>query len=150
VDLVLDHTINPRCIIDLFGLPLNLDVSQIESPSVERITEQDIEENFNTYHNLVVEPTLSPRLEEFGLLNNIAHEEMRNEEIKGEETFGFPILDLEPNVAMKYIPPLVLPNSQGMSTEYPNAFLFEFDILCRIYYYANNAQKVKMFPMTLK
>ena len=37
-----------------------------------------------------------------------------------------------------------------MSTEDPNSFLFEFDILCRTYNYVNDAQKLKLFPATLK
>ena len=37
-----------------------------------------------------------------------------------------------------------------MSTEDPDAFLFEFGILCRSYTYINDAQKLKLFPATLK
>jgi hypothetical protein len=37
-----------------------------------------------------------------------------------------------------------------MSTEDPYAFLFEFDILCRSYNYVDDAQKLKLFPTTLK
>jgi hypothetical protein len=100
-------------------------VSQIESPTIEGTTEKDIKDHFNTYHNPVVEPSLSPRLEEFGLFGNMADEERRNEETEGEATFGFPILDLAPNVAMKNIPPSVLPNFRGMATKDLDAFLFE-------------------------
>ena len=50
---------------------------------------------------------------------------------------------------MKNINPSVL-TFHGMSTEDPNAFLFEFDILCRSYNYVNDAQKMKLFPATLK
>jgi hypothetical protein len=35
-----------------------------------------------------------------------------------------------------------------MSTEDPNAFLFEFDILHRSYNYVDDAQKLKLFPST--
>ena len=54
-----------------------------------------------------------------------------NKEENTESTFGFPILDLEPNVNMKNIPPSVFPNFYGKSTEDSDTFLFEFDILCR-------------------
>ena len=37
-----------------------------------------------------------------------------------------------------------------MSTEDPDTFLFEFDILCRSYNYVDDAQKLKLFPTTLK
>ena len=37
-----------------------------------------------------------------------------------------------------------------MSTEDPNAFLFKFDILRRSYNNVDDAQKLKLFPATLK
>jgi hypothetical protein len=37
-----------------------------------------------------------------------------------------------------------------MITEDPDAFLFEFDILCQSYNYVDDAQKLKLFPATLK
>ena len=37
-----------------------------------------------------------------------------------------------------------------MSTEDLDAFLFEFDILCRSYNYIDDAQKLKLFPATMK
>jgi hypothetical protein len=37
-----------------------------------------------------------------------------------------------------------------MSIEDPYLFLFEFDILCRTYNYLDDAQKLKLFPATLK
>lgn len=43
-----------------------------------------------------------------------------------------------------------MPNFYGKSTEDPNTFLFEFDILCRSYNYVTDAQKLKLFPATLK
>ena len=51
---------------------------------------------------------------------------------------------------MKNIPFLALPNFHGLSSEDPDEFLFEFDILCRSYDYVTNAQKLKLFPTTLK
>jgi hypothetical protein len=103
-------TVNPECITDLFGLPLNMVVSQIESPTIEGTTKQDIEDHFNTYHNPVVEPSFITKVGRIWFVGNMEDEERRNEETEGEATFGFPILDLAPNVAMKNIPPSVLPN----------------------------------------
>ena len=51
---------------------------------------------------------------------------------------------------MKNISPLVLPHFHGKSTEDSDEFLFEFDILCRIYDYTSSEQKLKLFPATLK
>ena len=36
------------------------------------------------------------------------------------------------------------------SNEDPDTFLFDFDILCRIYNYLQDAHKLKLFPATLK
>jgi hypothetical protein len=51
---------------------------------------------------------------------------------------------------MNNIPLPSLPHFHGMSIEYPDSFLFEFYILCRIYNYTDSAQKLKLFPATLK
>ena len=51
---------------------------------------------------------------------------------------------------MKNIPPSALPHFHGMTSEDPDFFLFEFDILCRSYNYIRDAQKLKLFPVTLK
>ena len=67
-----------------------------------------------------------------------------------ETNFGFPTLDLARDVSMKNIPPSSLPTFYGKSTEDPDTFLFEFDILCRSYNYLQDAQKLKLFPATLK
>jgi hypothetical protein len=37
-----------------------------------------------------------------------------------------------------------------MASEDPDAFLFEFDILCRTYGYTDDAHKLRLFPATLK
>jgi hypothetical protein len=75
-------------------------------------------------------------------------------EVKDENSFstlGFPIGDLPRGAApMKNIPLSALPNFHGLSSEDPDEFLFEFDILCRSYDYVSNAQKLKLFPATLK
>ena len=67
-----------------------------------------------------------------------------------ETTFGFPILDLAQDVNMKNIPASSLPTFYGKSTEDPDTFLFEFDILCRSYNYLHDAQNLKLFPANLK
>jgi hypothetical protein len=51
---------------------------------------------------------------------------------------------------MKNIPPLALPTFYGKSSEDPDVFLFEFDILCRSYNYLQDAHKLKLLPATLK
>ena len=51
---------------------------------------------------------------------------------------------------MKKIPPSVLPNFYGMSTEDPDAFVFEFDILCRTYQYTDYTHKLRLFLATQK
>jgi hypothetical protein len=75
-------------------------------------------------------------------------------EVKDENSFstlGFPIGDFPRGTApMKNIPLSALPNFHGLSSEDPDEFLFEFDILCRSYDYTSNAQKLKLFPATLK
>ena len=89
------------------------------------------------------------------------NEELHHEEQVGLEgevndensfsTLGFPIGDLPREVApMKNIPLSALPNFHGLSSEDPDEFLFEFDILCRSYDYVSNAKKLKLFPTTLK
>ena len=51
---------------------------------------------------------------------------------------------------MKNISSSVLPCFYGKVAEDSDEFLFEFDILCRSYDYTTNAQKLKIFPSTLK
>ena len=66
------------------------------------------------------------------------------------ETFVFPILDISRNINMKNIPLSSLPTFRGRSTEDPDLFLFEFEILCRSYNYYDDAQKINLFPATMK
>ena len=77
-----------------------------------------------------------------------------NNENDEELTFGFPICDIPTafgrEVRMKNIPPSILPNFYGTSTEDPDSFLFEFDVLCRTYGYTDDTQKLRLFPTTLK
>lgn len=51
---------------------------------------------------------------------------------------------------MKIIPPSLLPHFHGKVHEYLDSFLFEFYILYRSYDYSSDAQKLKIFPTTLK
>jgi hypothetical protein len=67
-------------------------------------------------------------------------------------TMVFPITNIPTwGIApMKNIPLSAVPNFHGLSTENPDEFMFEFDILCRIYDYTTTVQKLKLFPATLK
>ena len=51
---------------------------------------------------------------------------------------------------MNNIPLSALPNFHGLSSEDPDEFLFEFDILRRSYDYVTNDQNLKLFTATLK
>eukprot|EP00253_Pinus_taeda_P006459 PITA_06459 len=68
----------------------------------------------------------------------------------GDNSFGFPIVDEESRTTMKNISPSVLPNFYGLRSEDPETFLFEFEVVCRTYDYMEDAQKLKLFPSTLK
>jgi hypothetical protein len=107
-------------------------------------------EQLDIPNNPVVEPSLSGETSPtpYNLFRDMAEEE--GNAANETETFGFPILDIARDIAMKNIPLSSLPHFHGMSTEDPDSFLFEFDILCRSYNYTDNAQKLKLFPATLK
>jgi len=62
----------------------------------------------------------------------------------------FPIVDPDNVAQMKNITPSALPHFHGKVHEYPDSFAFEFDILCRSYDYSTDAQKLRLFPITLK
>lgn len=51
---------------------------------------------------------------------------------------------------MKAIPLQNIPTFHGLTSEDPDSFLFEFDVLCQGYDYTIDPQKLKMFPSTLK
>lgn len=76
--------------------------------------------------------------------------EHKNDEVGRKTTFVFPILDKAPNFNMRNISPSILPNFLGMALEDPNAFLFEFDVLCCSYNYMDDSHKLNLFPTTLK
>lgn len=65
-------------------------------------------------------------------------------------TFEFPIREVGGETQMKNIPPSTLPNFCGVSSEDPDAFLFEFIVFCRSYDNYSNSQKLKLFPAILK
>jgi len=64
--------------------------------------------------------------------------------------FEFPIKETGGATQMKNISPSALPNFRGVSSEDSDAFLFEFDVLCRSYDYSSNSLKLKLFPTTSK
>jgi hypothetical protein len=94
--------------------------------------------------------------EEMDEFNKRVHQDQVDPKDEGQDensfsTLGFPIGDFPLGTApMKNIPLSALPNFHGLSSEDPDEFLFEFDILCRSYDYTTNAQKLKLFPSTLK
>ena len=65
-------------------------------------------------------------------------------------TLQYPIVDSAANAPMKAIPLQHIPTFHGLTSEDPDAFLFEFDVLCRGYDYTTDSQKLKLFPSTLK
>ena len=65
-------------------------------------------------------------------------------------TLEYLIVDQEANAPMKAIPLQSIPTFHEMIKEDPDAFLFEFDVLCRGYDYTTNPQKMKLLPSTLK
>jgi len=65
-------------------------------------------------------------------------------------TIDFPIGDLGTSAPTKPIPLTTLHSFHGLTSEDPDTFLFEFDIVCRGYDYITNAEKLKIFPATLK
>jgi hypothetical protein len=92
----------------------------------------------------------------YGYNEELHHEEQvgLEAEVNDENSFstlGFPIGHIPRGVSpMKNISLSALPNFHGLSFEDPDEFLFKFDILCRSYDYISNAQKLNLFPATLK
>ena len=86
-------------------------------------------EQLDIPNNPVVLPSLSGETSPppYNLFGDIVEEE--GNAANKIETFGFPILDIIRDVAMKNIPLSSLPHFHGMSTKDPDSFLFEFDIL---------------------
>lgn len=67
-----------------------------------------------------------------------------------EDPLGFSNQDIDVSVHMKNIPPSFLPNNHGLSSEDPETFLFEFEIVSKSYGYLLNTKKLRLFPTTLK
>ena len=77
--------------------------------------------------------------------------ENRNVRGNGERIEStFPIRETNGDTKMKNISPSALSHFHGWTTEDPDTFLFEFVVLCRTYDYAEDEQKLKLFPSTLK
>ena len=75
----------------------------------------------------------------------------RNARGNGERIEGtFPIWKTNGDTKMKNISPSALPHFHGLTIEDPNTFLFEFVVICQTYDYAEDEQKLKLFPSTLK
>ena len=108
-------------------------------------------EQLDIPNNPVVEPSLSGETSPtpYNVLFGDMEDEEGNENNK-THTFRFPILDITKDVAMKNILLSSLPHLHGMSKKDRDSFLFEFDTLCRSYNYIDSAQKLKLFPTTLK
>jgi len=53
-------------------------------------------------------------------------------------TLQYPIVDIVENAPMKAIPLQHIPTFHGLTSEDPDAFLFEFDVLCRGYEYTTD------------
>lgn len=62
----------------------------------------------------------------------------------------YSILDTVANELMRAIPLQNIPTFHGLTLEDPNAFLFEFDVLCQGYDYTTDPKKLNFFPSTLK
>lgn len=62
----------------------------------------------------------------------------------------FPIQETNGDTNMKNISPSALPHLHGLTIKDPDTFLFEFAVLFRTYGYAEDEQKLKLFPSTLK
>lgn len=76
---------------------------------------------------------------------------MENKPPQGQTSIlEYAIFDQVANAPMKPIPLQSIPNFHQMITEDLDAFLFEFDVICRGYYYTTNPQKLKLFPSNLK
>ena len=123
-------------IIESIGRP----VENIEEPV----------EDLDDRASAVGEPTMEGNNDGFFGGGRVDPEGERRDE-NSLSTLRFPISDLPAGITpMKNIPLSALPNFHCLSSEDPDEFLFEFDILCRSYDYVTNAQKLKLFPTTLK
>jgi len=75
---------------------------------------------------------------------------MAHETVK-EETSAFRLIrGSNEETKMKNIPHLAMLNFHGLSKENHDTFLYKFKVLCRSYDYVLDAQKLKLFPATVK
>jgi hypothetical protein len=65
-------------------------------------------------------------------------------------TLEYLIVDMVASAPMKANPLQNIPTFNGLISEDPDTFLFEFDVLCRGYDYTFKPHKLKLFPSTLK
>jgi len=65
-------------------------------------------------------------------------------------TLQYPIVDSATNAPMKAIHLQHIPTFHGLTSEDPDAFLFQFDVLCSGYDYTTDPHKLKLFPSMLK
>src|ERR1700733_10110762 len=103
--------------------------------------EETIGEHPETYQNPIEEEELETTPPE-----TMADNRGEDERIEG----AFPIRETNGEMKMKNISPSALPHFHGLTTKYPDTFLFEFVVLCRTYDYTEDEQKLKLFPSTLK
>jgi hypothetical protein len=73
-----------------------------------------------------------------------------NQQRPQNSTSEYLIVDPITNAPMKAIPLQNLPTFHGLISEDPDAFLFEFNVLCRGYDCTSEPQNLKLFPSTLK
>ena len=77
--------------------------------------------------------------------------ENKNAKGNGERIEGtFPIRETNGDTKIKNISPSALPHFHRLTREDPNTFLLEFVVICRTYDYAEDEQKLKLFPSNLK
>jgi len=74
----------------------------------------------------------------------------QNQQTPQTSTLQYPIVDAVVNTPMKAIPLQHIPTFHGLTSKDPNAFPFEFDVLCQGYNYTTYPHKLKLFPFTLK
>ena len=80
------------------------------------------------------------------IFDKMAH----NQQPPQTSTLQYPIVDTAVNAPMRAIPLQHIPTFHGLTSEDPDAFLFEFDVLCRGYDYTADPKKIKILPSTLK
>ena len=89
----------------------------------------------------------------WNIFDQVAHNQNQNQNQQTPQqtsTLQYPIVDAAINAPMKAIPLQHIRTFHGLTSEDPDAFLFDFDVLCRGYDYTTDPQKLKLFPSTLK